>query len=293
MVNNMEYIKENINKENKSILLLLCTSLLWSTGGFLIKLVDLNPFAIAGIRGFITSLVLLAVIKKPSLKFSRYKVLGAVAYTAMVISYVTATKMTSAANAILLQYTSPIYIAIFGGWLLKERASLKDWITIVFVVMGMVLFFFDDIEGGMLKGNIIAIFSGVALAFNTMFMRKQKDENPLENVLWGCILTVIVTLPFMFDKVPSVKSVEGLVLLGIFQLGLSYILYCKAIKKVTALKATFISLVEPLVSPVWVFLTIGEIPGKFSIIGGIVVLAAVTINCLSPKKRKIEETTSA
>jgi drug/metabolite transporter (DMT)-like permease len=157
----------------------------------------------------------------------------------------------------------------------------------------MVLFFFDDIGGGMLKGNIIAICSGVFLAFNTMFMRKQKDENPLENVFWGCVLTVIVTLPFMFEKAPSVKSWEGLVLLGVFQLGLSYILYCKAIKKVTALKATFISLVEPLLSPIWVFFAVGEIPGKFSILGGLVVLAAVTINCLRPKKSTAGTSTAA
>lgn len=281
----MENVNVKSDTRKKSVLMLIGAALLWSTGGFLIKLVELSPLAIAGIRSFITACMLLIVIKKPSMDFSIYKILGAVAYAAMVISYVTATKMTSAANAILLQYTSPIYIAIFGGWLLKERASLKDWVTIIFVVMGMVLFFFDDIGGGMLKGNMIAIFSGVALAFNTMFMRKQKDANPLENVFWGCILTVIVSIPFMFEKMPTVRSWEGLILLGVFQLGLSYILYCRAIKNITALEATFISLVEPLLSPIWVFITVGEIPGKFSIIGGLIVLAAVTISCLKPKRK--------
>ena len=284
----MENNGQKVNERNGLIFMLLGAAFLWSTGGFLIKLVDLSSFQIAGIRSLITASVLLIVIKKPTLKFSLNKILGAIAYASMSICYISATKMTTAANAIMLQYTAPIYIAIFGGWMLKEKATLKDWVTIVFVIGGMVLFFFDDIGGGMLKGNIIAIFSGVALAFNTIFMRRQKDENPLENVFWGCILTFIVASPFTFTKMPDTKSILGLFLLGIFQLGISYILYSKAIKKVPALEATFISLVEPILSPIWVFLAVGEIPGVFSVIGGIIVLAAITVNCLTFKKVKIE-----
>jgi drug/metabolite transporter (DMT)-like permease len=281
----MENNGQRINEKMGLIFMLLGSAFLWSTGGFLIKLVDLSSFQIAGLRSLITASVLLIVIKKPTLKFSLNKILGAIAYASMSICYISATKMTTAANAIMLQYTAPIYIAIFGGWMLKEKATLKDWVTIVFVIGGMVLFFFDDIGGGMLKGNIIAIFSGVALAFNTIFMRRQKDENPLENVFWGCILTFIIASPFSFTKMPDTKSILGLFLLGIFQLGVSYILYSRAIKKVPALEATFISLVEPILSPIWVFLAVGEIPGLFSVIGGIIVLAAITVNCLTFKKQ--------
>lgn len=273
-----------INERTGTILLLLGASVLWSTGGFLIKLVDLSPLSIAGLRSLVTAIVLLIALKKPKLEFSVNKIFGAIAYASMGICFITSTKMTTAANAILLQYTAPIYIAIFGGWLLKERATRKDWITLLFVIGGMVLFFFDDIGGGMMKGNIIAIFGGVSLAFNTIFMRRQKDDNPLENVFWGCILTFIIALPSSFAKVPDTKSIVGLLLLGIFQLGVSYILYSKAIKRITALEATFVSLVEPILSPIWVFITIGEVPGLFSIIGGIIVLAAITINCLTFKK---------
>jgi drug/metabolite transporter (DMT)-like permease len=119
-------------------------------------------------------------------------------------------------------------------------------------------------------------------------MRRQKDENPLENVFWGCILTFIVTSPSTFIKMPDTKSIVGLFLLGIFQLGISYILYSKAIKKVPALEATFISLVEPILSPIWVFLAVGEIPGGFSVIGGIIVLVAITLNCLTFKEVEAE-----
>jgi drug/metabolite transporter (DMT)-like permease len=263
----------------------LFAAILWSFGGLLIKLVDLNPIAIAGIRSFIASFVIFVFLKKSALKLTWNKALGAVSYTSLVILFVSATKATTSANAILLQYTSPIYIAIFGGWLLNEKAKLREWITILFVIGGMVLFFMDDMAGGSMKGNVLAILSGVALGFNTMFMRREKDADPLENVFWGSILTILVSIPFMFDKAPSPKGWIGLILLGVFQIGVSYILYAKAIKNITALESTFISLVEPLLNPVWVFLTIGELPGMWSVMGGIIVLVSVTVSCLKPKRR--------
>jgi drug/metabolite transporter (DMT)-like permease len=263
----------------------LFAAILWSFGGLLIKLVDLNPIAIAGIRSFIASFVIFVFLKKSALKLTWNKALGAVSYTSLVILFVSATKATTSANAILLQYTSPIYIAIFGGWLLNEKAKLREWITILFVIGGMVLFFMDDMAGGSMKGNVLAILSGVALGFNTMFMRREKDADPLENVFWGSILTILVSIPFMFDKAPSPKGWIGLILLGVFQIGVSYILYAKAIKNITALESTFISLVEPLLNPVWVFLTIGELPGMWSVVGGMVVLASVTVSCLKPKRK--------
>lgn len=273
------------NLRYRSIIMQLTAAILWSFGGLLIKLVDLNPIAIAGIRSFIAALVVIAFLKRVSFKFSWNKVFGAISYTSMVLLYVSATKATTAANAILLQYTSPIYIAIFGGWLLKEKARLRDWVTILFIIGGMMLFFMDDISGGSLKGNILAILSGVALGFNTIFMRREKDSEPLENVLWGSLLTVIVSAPFMLEKMPTPMSIVGLILLGVFQLGLAYVLYAKAIKNITALESTFLSLIEPLLNPVWVFLTVGELPGSMSIIGGIIVLVSVTISCLKPKRK--------
>jgi drug/metabolite transporter (DMT)-like permease len=270
---------------SRAIIMQLFAAILWSFGGLLIKLVDLNPIAIAGIRSLIASFVIFVFLKKSALKLTWNKALGAVSYTSLVILFVSATKATTSANAILLQYTSPIYIAIFGGWLLNEKAKLREWITILFVIGGMVLFFMDDMAGGSMKGNVLAILSGVALGFNTMFMRREKDADPLENVFWGSILTILVSIPFMFDKAPSPKGWIGLILLGVFQIGVSYILYAKAIKNITALESTFISLVEPLLNPVWVFLTIGELPGMWSVMGGIIVLVSVTVSCLKPKRR--------
>jgi drug/metabolite transporter (DMT)-like permease len=207
----------------------------------------------------------------------------------MVILYVSATKATTAASAILLQYTAPIYIAMLGGWLLKEKAVLRDWIVILFVICGMVLFFLDKIGSGSLLGNLLAVFSGIAMAMNTIFMRREKDADPLENVFWGCVLTSVVTIPFMIRSIPDKNSWIGLILLGIFQLGLSYVLYAKAIKNISALQSTFLCLIEPLLNPLWVFLTIGEVPGRLSVLGGIVVLTSVTVGCIKPKKQQTQD----
>jgi len=268
----------------KSVLLLLATSILWSSGGLLIKLVDLNPVAVAGYRALISVFFLSLFVNKSTFKFSWNKALGAISYASMTIFFVIATKTTTAASAILLQYTSPIYIAIFGGLLLKEKTSLQDWIVIFFIFSGMILFFLDEFGSINLIGNFIGVLSGVAMAFNTMFMRREKDADPLQNVFWGSILTVIITSPFMIVNIPGKESWVGLALLGIFQLGLSYLLYSIAIKDIPALQSTLICLIEPLFNPIWVYLTIGETPGMLSIIGGIIILIFVALSSIKTIK---------
>ena len=268
----------------RSVLLLIVTSILWSTGGLLIKLVDLNSVSVAGYRGLITACFLLFFVKKSVLRFSWNKVLGAISYASMTILCVMATKATTAAGAILLQYTSPIYIAIFGGLLLKEKPNLRDWMVILFIFAGMSMFFLDGNSSNDLMGNIYGALSGVAMAFNTIFMRREKAADPLQNVFWGSILTVVITSPSMIANVPGKESWLGLALLGIFQLGLAYLLYSIAIKSIPALQATLICLIEPLLNPVWVFLTIGEIPGRLSILGGAIILVFVALSSVGTVK---------
>jgi drug/metabolite transporter (DMT)-like permease len=268
------------NERYKAIVMLVAASVLWSFGGILVKLVDLNPLGITGIRSAITAAMLFMFLKKPKWEWSFDKIGGTIAYTAMVILFVAATKMTTAASAILLQYTAPIYIAIFGAWMLKEKATLRDWITIVFVIAGMVLFFVDSLSGGKMKGNFLGVLSGIAMAFNIMFMRRQKDSNPLEQVFWGNLLTAIIGTPFALASTITPRGWTGLILLGVFQLGLSYILFAKAIKNLTALESTLIAVIEPILNPVWVFVIVGELPGMWSLIGGLVVLISVTVSSI-------------
>lgn len=280
-MNNIRFNVTNMTpKRSAALLFLAFTAVLWSSGGVLIKLVSWNPIAIAGMRSLIAAGLILIFIKKPDFKFTLIKFASAFVYAATVITFVCATKLTTAANAIILQYTAPIYVAIFGAIFLKEKVRFYDIVTIAVVFGGMLLFFIDKLSADGLLGNIIAIISGITFAATTLLLRFQKDDSPLERIFWGNILTAVFAIPFMFQSMPNTKSWIGLGLLGVFQLGFSYILFSIAIKNVSALEAVLIPMIEPILNPIWVALFLNEIPGVFSLLGGLIVIAVVTLRCI-------------
>lgn len=257
--------------------LLLLTALLWSLGGVLIKSVEWNALAIAGMRSAIAAPIILICIPRPRITFSAVQIGGAIAYSATVILFVLATRLTTAANAIFLQYTAPVYVAVLGHWCLGERALRIDWVVIAVALGGIALFFIDQLTFRGMWGNIIALASGVAFAVMVILLRKQRAGSPVASVLLGNILTAVITSPFMFESSPSIQSWKVLALLGTVQLGLSYVLYTIAIRRVTALEATLIPLLEPVLNPLWVMLAIGERPGPWATLGGALVLGAVIV----------------
>ena len=269
-----------MEKKSRAVLFLIIAAVLWSSGGLLIKLVEWNPVAIAGTRSAIAALVILAFRRRMRLNWSPAQLGGAVCYAATVILFVMATKWTTAANAILLQYTAPIYVALLSYWFLRERITQRDLIAIVAAFGGMILFFLDDLSGGGIAGNIIAILSGVAFAGTALFLRKQKDGSPIESVFLGNIVAFLIGIPFMLQAVPNATSWLGLILLGVFQLGCSYILYAEAMKHVTALEGILIPVIEPVLNPIWVFLLLKEKPGGWAVLGGTIVLVSIISRCL-------------
>ena len=269
-----------IKERQKAILYLVITATLWSLGGLLIKSVNSNPLAIAGVRSGISALLILIVMGKPKFNWSFAQIGAALAYSATVLLFVGANKATTAANAILIQYTAPVYVALLGAWLLKERVKLLDGITIFVALGGMVLFFVDNISTQGIFGNFLAAASGLTFGAFAVLMRMQKEGSPLESVLLGNIITAVIGIPFLFQSMPDAKGWSFLVILGVVQLGLPYILYSKAIKHVTALEASLIPIIEPILNPIWVFLLLGETPGKWAFVGGFIVLAAVTGRCI-------------
>ncbi len=277
---------ETVEVRSKAILFLFLSAILWSSGGLFIKMISWNPVAIAGLRSFIAMMVILAYVRRPRFTWAFPQIGGAVAYATTVTLFVVATKLTTAANAILLQYTAPVYVAFLGAWFLGERTRYFDWLTISVVIGGMVLFFFDRLFPGRLLGNLIAIVSGVSFAFFVLFMRMQKNESPAESVLLGNLLAGLVSLPFVFGSMPSGPTWLGVLFLGVVQLGLSYVLYSKAIRHVTALEAILIPSIEPILNPIWVFLVLGERPGKWALVGGSIVLVSVTFRSLIALRSK-------
>ncbi|NLK87153.1 MAG: EamA family transporter [Clostridiaceae bacterium] len=279
-------MKTVVNERTKSIVFLVITATMWSLGGLLIKSVDTNPMAIAGVRSGISAVIILAATGKPKLNWSFAQIGAALSYTGLVLLFVAATKNTTAANAILIQYTAPVYVALLSAWFLKEKVKLLDWLTIGIVMGGMILFFVDELSMAGVFGNLLAAGSGICFAFFTVFMRMQKEGSPIESVLLGNIITALIGIPFIFTDIPGTAGWINLVVLGVIQLGLPYILYSMAIKHVTALEASLIPVIEPMLNPVWVWLFIGEVPGLWALVGGVIVMAAVTIRCVVPLRNK-------
>lgn len=269
-----------MNIATKARYQMMAAAFLWSLGGVLIKLVEWNPLAIAGMRSLIAAIVILLFLKKPVFTWSKAQVGAAVAYACVMIFFVTSTRLTTAANAALLQFTSPIYIGLFSFFVLREKVSRIDWMAILLVMVGMALFFLDDLSFSHFWGNVVGVFTGISFAAMVLLLRKQKDARPMESVLLGNILAAVVTLPFMFQSMPSVHSWIGLFLLGTVQLGLAYVFYATAVKHLSAIESALIPVIEPLFNPIWVLLFVGEAPGFWTFIGGVLVVGGVTARYL-------------
>jgi len=258
---------------------MVATAFLWSSAGLFIKIIDWNPFAIAGARSLISSLVVLAWLRRPRFHWSFPQVGAALAQAATMLLFVSANKTTSAANAILLQYVGPVFTAIIGAWMLKEKAHWEHWVAFLFVGAGMVLLFLDKLGGGRPLGNILALLSGLVFSFYYIFMRMQKDSSPLESILLAHWLTAAIGLGvalFLPRPVFTWQAAGAIALLGVFQVGVAAILFTTAIKRIPAVFANLIAVIEPVFNPLWVFLALGEAPGLTAIAGGAIIVMAVT-----------------
>ena len=265
-------------KRSRAILLLILAGALWSLGGLLIKSIPWPPLAISGLRGGIAAVVIYLFSKGNELTLSKSKIIAACFYALVVTLFVMANKLTTAGNAILLQYTAPIYVALFGYMFLGERSTIVDWVTIIILLIGLGLFFIDDLSLDGFIGNIFAILSGMSFAALTLLLRKQKDDSPSDSVLLGNILTLIIGLPVIATSITfEAKPMILILVLGVFQLGIPYIFYTTAIKHVTALDAIIFPIIEPILNPILVFFILGETLGPWAFLGGALVLGGVIV----------------
>ena len=260
----------------RAIGLLIMTGIIWSTGGFLIKLIPWSPLAIAGIRSGFTAIIIFFYSRPSSIKFDKNTWYGAVCYALMVISFVMGNKLTTSGNVILIQYAAPVYVALFGYSFLGERSTKIDWTAIAIILTGLSCFFLEELSFSELWGNVFALFSGIGFAGLTLFMRKQKNAKPIDSVLVGNLITFLLCAPFYvggitYDPIPWMY----ISFLGFFQLGLAYVLYSIAIKHVSALDAIIYPVVEPLLNPILAFIFLNEAMSGTAQLGGILVLLGV------------------
>ncbi len=277
----------------------LLAVLLWSTGGLFIKWTTLDAFAVNAGRSLFAAITVAIFTYHKGLKLDKFTLLTSFLYAGTLSCFVYATKATTAANAIFLQYTAPIYILILAPFILKEKFRASDLITVVVCLGGMSLFFLETpgaenkLASNIFGGNIAALASGVFFGLYFVFLRHPRsleNKNPALSVFYGNILVVLLMLPFLANNPPTqinTNDVFAILFLGIFQIGIAYILFTKGISEgVRSLDASIIGFIEPLLNPLWVFLFLGEKPSVWAIGGGAVIISAVVFHTLRQQKAK-------
>jgi len=257
---------------------MVMVTLIWSTNGLLIKLVAWSPMSISGVRSLFAAAALLPFLGKPRHLVSFDTLAGGLGFAGALVTFVIATRMTTAANAIFLQMTAPVYVALLSGWLLNERVGILDWAFTGIIFVGMLLFFSDSLTVDGFWGNISAIVSGACWAVFILFSRKQKDDAPLKIPVLGHVICTLVGIPFIIAAGPPEAGWFWIIPMGVIGAGLSFVLYAAVIKRLTAIETVITNTIEPVFNPVWVFLALGEAPGSWALLGGIVILSSVTLH---------------
>jgi len=279
-----------VNKKHLAYIQIVIASVFWSTAGIWIKSVDANPFSIAGFRALFAALTVGAfmLVTKQRLLVNKRTLLPALYMCGSFISFVIANKMTTAANAIVLQFTSPIFILAIQAVFLKQKIKKGDIAVVGITFFGIVLFFLDQMTGGKVIGNILSVFAGVCMALMYISVGDLEPKEKMSGILFGHILTAIVGIPFtaFLPFSPGATGWLFMILLGVVQLGIPYILLGKASGNCSALAISLIAVVEPLLNPVWVAIFDGEIPGPFAFIGAVIILTAITVWCVASEKKK-------
>ncbi len=281
-----------MKKENLAIIEMLICATLWSIAGIFMKLLPWNGFAVAGLRSLIAGLTIAAyiLIRGKRIIINRRTLVTGVFTACVYTCFAVANKLTTAANAIVLQFTSPVFIVIFSALILKKRIRRSDALVVSFTLLGIALFFFDQLRPGYILGNFVAIAAGMFMAGMFMAVGELEGEQRFSGILIGQTLTFLVGLPFVIATRPefTVISTLSILILGVFQLGISYILYVESSKYCPPLACCLLGAAEPLLNPVWVLIFDGERPGVFALIGGVIVVVSITLWCVFGQEKPEE-----
>ncbi len=265
---------------------MLACSVLWSMAGIMFKYIPWHPVVIASVRAAVAGLVVLLFMRRRgcALSVSRKTVPAGVAKGLTCLLFVVANKLTTAANAIVLQYTAPVFLLLFSALIYGRRFSRADVTAVGLTLLGISLFFLGKYDAGRMIGNLVAVAAGASMGVMYMLMGEVTEAERLSSVLIGEAFTFLVGVPFLFLAPPALTAVPVtlILILGVFQLSIPYILYSLAAGKCSPLACCLLGALEPLLNPLWVLLFYGEKPGVFALIGGAVVIATVTVWSMLP-----------
>lgn len=279
--------------------MLLCV-LCWSSSGLVIKYIDWPPMVISGIRSGIAALVMLAVGGRNMFRVFRLPaaagglvlpvvLAAAFASAGTKMLYVLANKLTTAANAIFLQHSAPVWAAFLGWFFCGERPKKGQWAALALVCAGLVLFFVNGLSRGSLAGDGAALAAGVCFGAGMVFLRMNRRGSPELCLFLSHCIPLAAGLPFIIARPPKpdAAAIGAVLFLGIVQVGAASLLYARAIRRLRAVDAAFISQLEPVLNPIWVFAFTGEAPAPLSVAGGLIIIAAVAVNTALARKSRI------
>ena len=266
-------------EQKKGLLLIFAASVLFSLGGLLIKVIPWQALSINSWRCGISVCILLlfAKITHHKLKLTPVVWAGAAAMCLTVSSYALANKLTTAANAILIQFTNPVFVILFLWLFFHEKPKKLDLITCVVVFGGIACFFLDGLSAGNLLGNAVALFSGVCYAW-VFLLNKIPGGDPLYSTILGHAMCVLIGLPSAVRETEySGQIVLCAILMGVFQLGLAYLCFTIGIRTAPPVSASLVSGIEPILNPVLVAIVLGESLSGLALLGGGIVFISIMI----------------
>lgn len=274
-------------KERKGTLLVVIAAILYSIGGLGIKLVPWNGISINGARALIALSVVGGYLlwKKQRIYINKWVILGAIAVTGTSLFFCVANKLTTAANAIVLQFTAPVFVILMAFLIWKKIPSKLEVMTCIIVLIGVLFFFYDSLSAGGMLGNFFAILSGLSYA-SVFFLNKTLGEDSVVSLFWGCILSFVISIPWIVQETDfSLVPMVSLAVLGVFQMGLAFLLLVIGLRTVQPIPASLISGIEPVLNPVLVAMFYQETIGVLALIGGVIVVGGVIgYNILSAKE---------
>lgn len=251
----------------------------------------LDAYQVTFFRSLLAGITVLLITRRNGLRINWFGVMASCIYATLLFLFVWATKHGTAANAIFLQYTAPIYILILAPFVIGEKFHWKDLLTVIFCIGGMSLFFVGKLDTTAYQANIAALGSGIFLGLYIMLLRHPRATgmNSTITVIYGNFLLALVTLPSGIASFSTITWMDAAAVgfLGVFQIGISYILFIKGVTGGTRpLDASIIGFIEPLLNPVWVFIFVGEQPSNWALLGGAVIIATVVVHTLNQYRVK-------
>jgi len=265
-----------VTRERRGALQVAAAAVLWSTGGLAIKEVDLPPLQIVFHRAWIASIVLLLLLRPKRTRVTPTLAASAVVYTGMVITFVVATKWTTAANAIFLQDSGIVWVLLFSPLIARDAIRGRDVAAASACLAGMTLFFVGKLSAHGMEGNVVALVSGAFYAVTVLLLRRQRGSASQWTAIFGNALGALCAVLFVPHPFAiPLRDFAILAFLGVVQIGCAYALFVKGLEAITAAEASIISLLEPVLNPIWVFLGVGERPTPFAIAGAAIVLGAI------------------